>query len=130
LTDLRDHRVWVPGIVAGSEWGSFYEAMAEAFHICVDPAGPNFGIEHLLDTITDSTTLATFVGARTRVAWPTRHELKRIPIRRPTPVYPWPFAWHTVNRHPDLKELRDHLRQVSTPEPGSETWTPSWAPES
>jgi hypothetical protein len=77
--------------------------------------------------LADSATLTTFVGARTRISWPTRHELKRIPIRRPTPVYPWSLAWHTVNRHPGLEELRDHLREASTPDPGSETWTPGWA---
>jgi DNA-binding transcriptional LysR family regulator len=127
LSDLKDHRVWVPGIVAGSEWGTYYEAMAVAFGIRIDPTGPNFGIEHVLDTIADSSTLSTFIGARTRIAWPTLHELKRIPIRRPTPVYPWSLAWHTVNRHPGLEELRDHLREVSAPDSGSETWTPDWA---
>jgi hypothetical protein len=63
--------------------------MAQDFQIRIDPTGPNFGMEHLLDTITDSATLTTFIGPRMRIAWPARHELRRIPIRRPTPVYPW-----------------------------------------
>ncbi len=125
LADLADHRVWVPGIVAGSEWGAYYESLAGAYGIDIDPAGPNFGIEHVLDTIADSATLATFVGARTRIAWPTRHELARVLLRAPTPVYPWSLAWHTVNRHPGLAALRDHLGERSAPEPG--TWVPAWA---
>lgn len=77
-----------------------------------------------MKTMSATATLATFVGSRTRIAWPTRHELKRIPIRHPTPVYPWSLAWHTVNHHPDLGKLRDHLRHVPTPAPPTDTWSP------
>jgi DNA-binding transcriptional LysR family regulator len=126
--DLRGRRLWVPGIVAGSEWGGFYAAMAEAFGIDIDATGPNFGMEHLFDTITDSATLTTFAGTRTRIAWPMRHELRRVPIRRPMLVYPWSLAWHEVNRHPALRELRDHLQETSSPAPAAESWTPAWTP--
>lgn len=112
----------MPGIVAGSEWRDYYTAMAEEFGIQIDSTGPNFGVEHLLDTITDSATLATFVGSRTRVAWPAR--VRRIPIRHPTPVYPWSLAWHTVNHHPALDKLRDYLRHVPTPPSETDTWSP------
>ncbi|MEU7894626.1 LysR family transcriptional regulator [Nonomuraea sp. NPDC049152] len=122
LAALKDHRVWVPGIVAGSEWGDYYGAMAEEFGIHIDSTGPNFAVEHLLDTITDSATLATFVGSRTRIAWPAR--VRRIPIRHPTPAYPWSLAWHTVNHHPALDKLRDYLRHVPTPPLETDTWTP------
>jgi DNA-binding transcriptional LysR family regulator len=126
LSDLTNHRVWVPGIVSGSEWGSYYKAMSETFNLQIDATGPNFGIEHLLDSITDSSTLSTFVGARTRIAWPTRHELKRIPVHHPTPAYPWSLAWRTGNHHPGLKALHDHLSAIQPPAATSQMWTPPW----
>ncbi|GAA1011837.1 LysR family transcriptional regulator [Acrocarpospora pleiomorpha] len=127
LSDLTDHRIWVPGIVAGSEWGGYYAAMAEEFGLHIDPTGPNFGIEHLMDTITDSATLSTFVGTRTRIVWPTRHDLRRIPVSHPTPVYPWSLARHTINRHPDLVKLRDYLLNLPTPAFRPDSWTPPHA---
>ncbi|MEV5706515.1 LysR family transcriptional regulator [Actinoallomurus sp. NPDC052274] len=127
LVDLAAYRVWVPGIIAGTEWGDYYEAMAEDFRIGIDATGPDFGMEHLLDTITDSATLTTFIGPRMRIAWPQRHELRRIPIRRPTPIYPWSLAWHSVNRHPALGTLRDHLLETAAPTSGPDTWLPRWA---
>ncbi|MEV5754188.1 LysR family transcriptional regulator [Actinoallomurus sp. NPDC052308] len=127
LVDLAAYRVWVPGIVVGTEWGDYYEAMAEDFRIGIDATGPDFGMEHLLDTITDSATLTTFIGPRMRIAWPQRHELRRIPIRRPTPIYPWSLAWHSVNRHPALGTLRDHLPETAAPTSGPDAWLPKWA---
>ncbi|MCO5970918.1 LysR family transcriptional regulator [Actinoallomurus soli] len=128
LADLTAHRVWVPGIVVGTEWGDYYEAMAEDFGLRIDATGPDFGMEHLLDTITDSATLTTFIGPRMRIAWSARPELRRIPIRRPAPIYPWSLAWHSVNRHPALGTLRDHLRDAAAPTPGPEEgWLPEWA---
>jgi hypothetical protein len=43
-------------------------------------------------------------------------------------VYPWSLAWHEVNRHPALRELRDHLQETSSPAPAAESWTPAWTP--
>jgi hypothetical protein len=119
--------VWVPGIVSGSEWGSYYEAMSEALAISVDSTGPNFGIEHLLDSVAESATLATFIGARTRVAWPTRHDLRRIRLQHPTPVYPWSLMWRTHNHHPSLQSFRDDLNDMRTPVTTSQTWAPVWS---
>ena len=56
---LAGHRVWMPGNVPGAEWSAYYDALAAEFGFTVDTAGPNFGVEDLLDTIAESSTVAT-----------------------------------------------------------------------
>jgi DNA-binding transcriptional LysR family regulator len=120
LADLVEHPIWVPGIVAGSEWGAYYAVLAAEFGLRIDAGGPNFGADHLLDTIAASPDRATFVGPSFRTAG---HDVRRIPIRRPTPVYPWSLAWHRVNSHPGLAGLRSHLAALPVGAPG--TWAPA-----
>ncbi|MEV6481490.1 LysR family transcriptional regulator [Streptomyces sp. NPDC051576] len=126
--DLAGHRIWMPGLVPGTEWAAYYDALAAAFGLTVESTGPDFGVEPLLDTIAGSHSLATLVGEQTRLTWPTDHDLRRIPVRNPTPVYPHSLVRHRDNRHPALAALEDHLRSAGRPgrmEVG--TWTPAWA---
>jgi DNA-binding transcriptional LysR family regulator len=122
---LVGQRIWMPAIVAGTEWAAFYADLADAFGLTIDTIGPNFGIEPLLDALADSPSLATFVGAQTRVVWPSGHDLRRIPVRDPVPVYPHSLLWHAENKHPALALLRAHLREPHTA--GPEIWRPVWA---
>jgi DNA-binding transcriptional LysR family regulator len=85
---LAGHRIWISGIVTGTAWAAYYDELAAAFGLTIDAAGPNFGTEHLLDVVSDSSVLATLVGAQTRLVWTARQNLQRIPLRDPTPVYP------------------------------------------
>jgi DNA-binding transcriptional LysR family regulator len=125
LTELAGHRIWIPGIVAGTEWAAYYEELAKAFGLSIDAEGPNFGIEHQLDMIHDEPSLATFMGSHPMIGWTVRHDLRRIPVRDPMPVYPHSLIWRTDNAHPGLAALREHLR---SPVPhGTGTWVPSWA---
>ncbi len=55
-----------------------YDELAATFGGGIDSVGPDFGIEHLLDTITGSTTLATFVSEQTLLVWPVGQDLRRI----------------------------------------------------
>ena len=121
---LAGHRIWMPGNVAGTEWAAFYDDLAAAFGFTIEVTGPDFGTEPLLDTIADSSLLATFVGVQTRMVWPADHDLRRIPVRDPTPVYPHSLVWRTDNPHPALASLRAHLGTVR---PDADTWTPKWA---
>lgn len=123
---LAGHRVWMPGNLPGTEWAAYYDDLAQAFGITIEAVGPNFGIEHLLDTIAESTTLATFVSEQTPLAWPAGHSLRRIPITDPTPVYPHSLVWHTDNPHPALAALRDHLTAAHPGRPADGVWTPEW----
>jgi DNA-binding transcriptional LysR family regulator len=124
---LVGHRIWIPGIVDGSEWGAYYEELAAAFGLSIDATGPNFGVEHLLDVVSDSASLATFVGAQTRLVWTARQDLRRIPVRDPMPVYPHSLIWRTDNPHPGLAALRAHLGRGPKGPRHTETWTSSWA---
>ncbi|MFH8981682.1 LysR family transcriptional regulator [Streptomyces varsoviensis] len=128
---LAGHRIWMPGIVAGTEWAAYYEDFAAAFGFTIEVTGPDFGTEPLLDTIARSAVLATFVGEQTRLLWPPEDDLRRVDVRDPTPVYPHSLIWRRDNPHPALALLRDHF---ASPRPGhlapdapGLTWAPDWA---
>lgn len=123
--DLAGHRIWIPGIVPGAEWGDYYEELAAAYGLSIDAEGPNFGSEHMLDLIADTPSLATFWGTGIRL---TRTEgLHLIPVRNPTPVYPHSFIWRADNHHPGLAELRRHLDRNWKSTRSTDVWTASWA---
>ncbi|MFD3873190.1 LysR family transcriptional regulator [Streptomyces sp. NPDC058623] len=128
MARLVGHRIWMPGIVPGTEWAAYYEDLVAAFDLTIEATGPNFGSDALLDTVADTPALATFMGERTRLVWPAGHGLRRIPVTDPTPVYPHSLLWHRDNPHPALTTLRTHLATIPTPAgPAPETWTPNWA---
>ena len=120
----------MPGNVAGTEWAAYYVDFAAAFGLTIDSIGPDFGIEPLLDTIADSSTLATFVSEQTPLVWPAGHDLRRIPLRDPVPVYPHSLLWRTDNPNKALTALRDHFAPRQHDNTETETWTPQWAQHS
>lgn len=121
---LAGHRLWMPGVVPGTEWGAYYAAFTAAFGLSIDAAGPNFGTEVVLDTIAKSAEVATLVGAESRVLWPPGHNLRRVPIEDPTPVYPHSLVWRRDNAHPALAALRTHLGKGKQ---ATAAWRPGWA---
>jgi DNA-binding transcriptional LysR family regulator len=121
---LAGHRIWMPGIVPGTEWAAYYAELAAAFRLSIDAIGPNFGTEVVLDTIADSAEVATLVGEGVRLLWPAGHDLRRVPIKDPTPVYPHSLVWRRDNSHPALAALRAHLRPGTR---AADVWRPSWA---
>ncbi|MFG1644358.1 LysR family transcriptional regulator [Amycolatopsis sp. NPDC049252] len=121
---LAGHRIWMPGIVPGTEWAAYYAELAAAFRLSIDAIGPNFGTEVVLDTIADSAEVATLVGEGVRLLWPAGHDLRRVPIKDPVPVYPHSLVWRRDNPHPALAALRAHLRPGTR---ASDVWRPSWA---
>ncbi|MGW0612594.1 LysR family transcriptional regulator [Streptomyces sp. NPDC002788] len=125
--ELAGHRIWMPGNVPGTEWHAYYEALAAAFGPTIDTIGPNFGLEALLDTIAGSPTVATFLSERTPHVWPVGHDLRLVPLREPTPVYPHSLLWRADNPHPGLTALRDYLVATRPRPPEGETWRPAWA---
>ncbi|MCL9794333.1 LysR family transcriptional regulator [Frankia sp. AgKG'84/4] len=127
---LVGHRLWIPGILPGTEWGAYYAELATAFGLGIDAIGPNFGTEHLLEAVADAASLASLVGEGTRLVWPARYDLRRIPLRDPTPVYPHSVIWRPDNPHPALRALLDHLSAANAARvvrPAGAVWTPTWA---
>ncbi|MCX5524245.1 LysR family transcriptional regulator [Streptomyces bobili] len=128
LAQLAGHRIWMPGIVPGTEWAAYYDDLVAAFGLTIEATGPNFGSDALLDTVADTPALATFMGEHTRLVWPAGHDLRRIPVTDPTPVYPHSLIWRRDNPHPALAALRAHLDSTQPDHPGNSVWTPSWTP--
>ncbi|MEU9133403.1 LysR family transcriptional regulator [Kitasatospora sp. NPDC048540] len=136
VAELAGHRIWMPGIVPGTEWAAYYGDLAAEFGLTIEATGPNFGSDALLDTIADTPALATFVGERTLprlppgdtadAAGPAGHGLRRIPVTDPTPVYPHSLLWHRDNPHPALATLRAHLAAAPGGHGGAGTWVPGW----
>ncbi|MFD7427500.1 LysR family transcriptional regulator [Streptomyces sp. NPDC059818] len=124
---LREHRIWVPGIAPRSEWSEFYDQLATDFDLRIDAAGPHFGDEVLLDTLAESAEVATFVGARDRYTWPADHDLRRIPVVSPTLAYPLSLILPAANPHPGLRGIIAHLH--SLPGLPGPVWRPAWAPQ-
>jgi DNA-binding transcriptional LysR family regulator len=148
--ELAGHRIWMPGIVAGTEWAAYYDDLAAAFGLTIDVIGPNFGTEPLLEALAGSAALATFIGEQSQVLWPAAYDLRRIAVHDPTPVYPHSLIWRRDNPHPGLTALRGYLasmpghREAGTRTPkdagprtpkdagprmpeDAGTWTPKWA---
>ncbi|WP_037606197.1 LysR family transcriptional regulator [Streptacidiphilus rugosus] len=126
LPQLVGHRIWMPGIVPGTEWAAYYDDLVAEFGLTVEATGPNFGSDALLDTIADTPALATFMGGLTRLVRPADHGLRRIPVTDPTPVYPHSLLWHRDNPHPALPTLRAHLAATVTGHDAAGTWRPRW----
>ncbi|MEV0911535.1 LysR family transcriptional regulator [Streptomyces hokutonensis] len=126
LAELTGHRIWMPGLTPGTEWTAYYDTLVAEFGLTIEATGPNFGSDALLDTIADTPALATFTTARTRLVWPAGHDLRRIPVTDPTPVYPHSLLWHRDNPHPALPALRTHLATTPADPDTADTWTPDW----
>ncbi|MER7702599.1 LysR family transcriptional regulator [Kitasatospora sp. NPDC097605] len=126
LAELAGHRIWMPGLLPGSEWAAYYEDLVAGFGLTIEATGPNFGSDALLDTVADTPALATFMGGLTRLVWPAGHGLRLIPVTDPAPVYPHSLLWHRDNPHPALTALRDHLATASPGHDAPGTWRPDW----
>ena len=127
LAQLAGHRIWIPGLVAGTEWAAYYDELAAAFGLTIDAVGPNFGTESLLDVLAGAADLASLVGEQTRLLWPAEFGLRRIAVRDPVPVYPHSLIWRNDNPHPALRTLRACLGSVRPDRRDAGTWTPGWA---
>ena len=123
---LVGQRIWMPGLAPGTEVAAYYAELAAAFGLTIDVVGPIFGNEALLAEVADSTELTTLIGERSRYLWPDSYDLRRIPVRGPTPVYPMSLIWRADNPHPALGTLRDYLDASRVTASDTEIWIPNW----
>ncbi|WP_380282339.1 LysR family transcriptional regulator [Kitasatospora purpeofusca] len=126
LARLAGHRIWMPGLLPGSEWAAYYDDLVAEFGLTIEATGPNFGSDALLDTVADTPALATFMGGLTRLVWPAGHGLRLVPVTDPVPVYPHALLWHRDNPHPALTALRAHLATAAPAPDAPGTWRPAW----
>ena len=98
-----------------------------AFGLTIERVGPVFGSEHLLRRARRLLDPRE-PGRRTLADPVARHyDLRRIPIRHPTPVYPLSLIWHQDNPHPALGPLLEYLASTQAKCCNTEVWAPSWA---
>jgi len=124
--ELARYRAWVPGIVEGSEWETFFRDFAAAFGLDIDPTGYAVGSESVFDAVAASRSLVTFVGERSRIGWPGNLGLVRLPLADPVPVYPWSLIWRADTKHQGAMQLIDYVKRSFKP-PASAVWLPSQA---
>jgi DNA-binding transcriptional LysR family regulator len=126
--ELARYRAWVPGIVEGSEWETFFQDFAAAFGLDIDPTGYAVGSESVFDAVAASRSLVTLVGERNRVAWPGNLGLARLPLVDPVPVYPWSLIWRADTAHHGAKHLVNHAKRAfEPPAAGTPVWLPRQA---
>lgn len=118
--------IWMPSNVPGTEWSSYYDELAARFGVRIDTAGPNFGIDALVERVAHSSTLATILGEHIRISWPSKYALRRIPIRNPMLVYPHSMLWRVDDTHPGLAELRGYVASKAKVYRHRDAWCPSW----
>ncbi|GIH15030.1 LysR family transcriptional regulator [Rugosimonospora africana] len=123
---LTGHRIWMPGLDDRGEVTDYYDELVAAFGLRIDVVGPVFGNETLLDEIADSADLATLVGESSRYLWPDSYDLRRIPIRNPTLIYPMSLIWRDDNPHPALNKFRDYLDSRRPDPTDAGVWMPTW----
>jgi DNA-binding transcriptional LysR family regulator len=126
--ELARYRAWVPGIVEGSEWETFFEDFAVDFSLEIDPTGYAVGSELVFDAVAASRSLVTFVGERSRIGWPGNLGLVRLPLADPVPLYPWSLIWRKDTRHEGAKRLISHVqRSFARPTSTDQVWLPRQA---
>lgn len=127
IADLKEYRIWMPGMRSDTEWGTYYDEFSRVFGIHIDTIGPSFGVDVLLDELATSAHLSTLVGEGSRYLWPESYDLRRIPINDPTPVYPHSIIWRTDNPQPALRAFLDYLPTAKRYLATVQTWAPDWA---
>jgi DNA-binding transcriptional LysR family regulator len=127
LPDLARYPAWVPGIVAGSEWETFYADLAQAFGLDIDPSGYAGGTGSVFDAVAASSALVTYVGEKTRVALPASAGLVRLPVTGPVPAYPWSLIWRSRPGHPGTRLLAEHTERAFRARRPAASWLPRQA---
>jgi DNA-binding transcriptional LysR family regulator len=120
IADPSEARIWIPGIVTGSEWETFYEELADSFGIDIDSTNYESGSESVFDTISESRSVVTLVGEKSRIC---------ATCSTGTPPYPSDRAasclWRTDTQHAGALLLIEHSRALFEFLNAEEVWLPT-----
>jgi DNA-binding transcriptional LysR family regulator len=108
MAELAGLTAWMPYTARDSEWADYWRELCPEFGILVDISGPNFGLDHHIDVLSESPDRLGFVGEKMHVPW--HPDVVQIPVVEPTPVYPFSLLWRHDNRHPALRLLIEHIQ--------------------
>ncbi|RZS29486.1 DNA-binding transcriptional LysR family regulator [Herbihabitans rhizosphaerae] len=122
MAEVARYPLWMPNNVRDSEWKDYYLELRDAFGVEIDTSGPNFGGDHYVQALSESTDRVGFIGEKMRVLW--HPDVVQIPIVDPTPVYPFWLLWRPENRHPVLPLLIEHVRSAYRPLDPDREWLP------
>lgn len=122
MAELAGRTAWMPYAARPSEWADFWRELCPEFGIRIDTSGPNFGLVHHIDVLSESPHLLGFVGEKMHVPW--HPDVVQIPIVEPTPVYPFSLLWRQDNRHPALRLLVEHVQAGYRPFDPERQWVP------
>ena len=125
LEELEGLTAWVPGAGFDSEVGDFYRHLSAYTGISIDTESHTDGIEFadIVGRISQSGTLVTFGGEGTTTPW--HANIRRIPVRNPTPAYPISLLWReTLTPHPQLTALIDFVTSTYNSDAASVMWVP------
>ncbi len=126
--ELANYRAWVPGIVEGSEWETFFLDLAEKFGLDIDPTGYAVGTESVFDAVAASRSLVTFVGGTEPGRLAGQPRAGPASRRRPAPLYPWSLVWRADTGHQGAMRLIEHVKRSFEPPPaGTAVWLPRQA---
>lgn len=123
LADISPYVAWVPGAAVRSEWSDYYRNLSlfSALEIDMGPKPEKY--IKVVDRIAGSSTLVTFIGEGTSTPW--HPDSRRIPIKDPTPAYPFALLSDKNNSHPGLRHLVDHVAEHYNSDAIADSWLPA-----
>lgn len=123
LADITPHVAWVPGAAVQSEWSDYYRNLSLFSAIEIDTGSKPEKYIKVVDRIAGSSTLVTFIGEGTSTPW--HPDSRRIPIKNPTPAYPFALLSAKNNPHPGLQHLVDHVAEHYNSDAVGDSWIPA-----
>ncbi len=91
LDELRDEALWFPLAGAPQEWIDYLHVFSAHFELDIDSAGATLDFEDFLTGVRAGGRRSTLFGAG--MPEPIDPQLRVIPLRSPTPIFPWWIMW-------------------------------------
>ncbi len=106
-SDLRTTGLWYPDLPSAKELMAYVRRFTGAFAIPLNTAGPNLGLDHVIDTIRHDPQRIALLGLDWPV--PAGSGVTLVPLR-PTPCFMWSIVWRRNDLYEPLQSLLRILR--------------------